>query len=71
VDPDPAAAQRAAEQAGPLSAARLDVDVVGRGEVGSRVRVTVRYRAPTAVPLAGSFVADVILDASATMRVER
>ncbi len=71
VDPDPAAAQRAAEQAGPLSADRLDIDVVGRGEVGSRVRVTVRYHAPTAVPLAGSFVDDVVLDASATMRVER
>ncbi|HZA87114.1 MAG TPA: TadE/TadG family type IV pilus assembly protein [Acidimicrobiales bacterium] len=71
VDPDPAAARRAAEQAGPLSADRLRVEVVGRGEVGSRVKVTVSYRAPTAVPLAGAFVDDVVLDAGATMRVER
>jgi hypothetical protein len=33
--------------------------------------VTVSYRAPTAVPLAGAFVDDVVLDARATMRVER
>jgi hypothetical protein len=71
VDPDPAAARRAAEQAGPLSAERLSVEVVGRGEVGGRVSVTVSYRAPTAVPLAGGFVDDVVLDAGATMRVER
>ena len=71
VDPDPAAARRAAEHAGPLSADRLRVEVVGRGEVGSRVKVTVSYRAPTAVPLAGAFVDDVVLDAGATMRVER
>ena len=71
VDDDPAAARRAAEQAGPLAAHRLDTDVVGRGEVGGRVRVVVRYRAPTRIPLVGAFVDDVVLDAAATMRVER
>jgi TadE-like protein len=71
VDDDPAAARRAAEQAGPLAADRLDTDVVERGEVGGRVRVVVRYRAPTRIPLVGTFVDDVVLDAAATMRVER
>jgi TadE-like protein len=71
VDDDPAAARRAAEQAGPLAADRLEVDVVQRGEVGGRVRVAVRYRAPTGVPLVGALVGDVVLDAAATMRVER
>jgi hypothetical protein len=31
----------------------------------------VRYRAPTRIPLAGAFIDDVVLDATATMRVER
>ena len=71
VDDDPAAARRAAEQAGPLATERLRAEVVERGEVGGRVRVVVRYRAPTRVPLVGAFVDDVVLDAAATMRVER
>jgi TadE-like protein len=71
VDDDPAVARRAAEQAGPLVADRLDVEVVDRGEVGGRVRVVVRYEAPTGVPLVGALVDDIRLDAEATMRVER
>jgi hypothetical protein len=71
VDDDPAAARRAAEQAGPLVADRLDADVVERGGVGGRVRVVLRYRAPTRVPLVGVFMDDVVLDGAATMRVER
>jgi Flp pilus assembly protein TadG len=71
VDDNPAAARRAAEQAGPLAADRLDTDVAQRGEVGGRVRVVVRYRAPTRIPLVGAFIGDVVLDARATMRVER
>ena len=71
VDDDPAAARRAAERAGPLAADRLDTQVAERGEVGGTVRVVVRYRAPTRVPLVGSLVDDVVLDAAATMRVER
>ncbi|MGH2477095.1 MAG: TadE/TadG family type IV pilus assembly protein [Candidatus Limnocylindrales bacterium] len=71
VDDDPAAARRAAEQAGPLAADRLDTEVVERGEVGGRVRVVVRYRASTHIPLVGTFIDDVVLDAAATMRVER
>jgi Flp pilus assembly protein TadG len=71
VDDDVDAARRAAEQAGPLAAERLDVQVSGRAGVGSRVRVVVRYTVPTHLPLVGRAVGDVVLTASATMRVER
>ena len=43
----------------------------GRGGPGSHVRVEVRYRAPTDVPLVGAAVGDINLRAEATMRVER
>ncbi|MGI9034059.1 MAG: TadE family protein [Acidimicrobiales bacterium] len=66
-----AGAPRQAAVAGSgLEANRLQVDVSGRGAAGSRVRVNVRYRAPTDVPLVGAAVGDVTLQASATMRVE-
>jgi Flp pilus assembly protein TadG len=71
VDPDVDAARRAAEQAGPLVADRLSVEVSGRGEVGSRVRVVVSYTVPIRLPLVGAALGDVTLTASATMRVER
>jgi Flp pilus assembly pilin Flp len=71
VDPDVDAARRAAEQAGPLVADRLDVEVSGRGAPGSRVRVVVSYTEPTRLPLVGRALSDVTLRASATMRVER
>ena len=70
VDPDAGAARRAAAQGSGLGAGRLDVEVGARGDAGSRVRVTVRYRSPTRVPVVGSMVGDVVLEASATMRVE-
>ena len=71
VDPDVDAARRAAEQAGPLAADRLGVEVTGRDGVGSRVRVVVSYTVPTRLPLLGRALDDVTLTASATMRVER
>jgi hypothetical protein len=71
VDDDTGAARRAAEQAGPLAADRLEVEVTGRGGVGSRVRVAVRYPLPVRLPLVGRALDDVTLSASATMRVER
>ena len=71
VDPDVDAARRAAEQAGPLAADRLGVEVTGRDGVGSRVRVVVSYTVPTRLPLVGRALDDVTLTASATMRVER
>lgn len=71
VDPDVDAARRAAEQAGPLAADRMRVDVSGRGDVGSRVRVDVSYTEPIRLPLLGAALGDVTLTSSATMRVER
>jgi membrane-bound ClpP family serine protease len=71
VDPDVDAARRAAEQAGPLDADRLAVEVSGRGGVGTRAQVVVRYTRPTRLPLVGRVLDDVTLTASATMRVER
>jgi Flp pilus assembly protein TadG len=71
VDPDVDAARQAAEQAGPLAADRLTVEVTGRGEAGSRVRVVVSYIVPLRLPLLGAALGDVTLSSSATMRVER
>jgi Flp pilus assembly protein TadG len=71
VDSDPGAARRAAEEAGPLAAHRLDVEVTSRGQVGGRVRVEVAYTVPTRLPVVGGLLDDVVLTASATMRVER
>ena len=71
VDPASDAARRAAAASSGLASDRLEVTVSGRGGPGSRVRVTVTYRAPTNVPLVGAAVGDVDMHASATMRVER
>ena len=71
VDPDPAAATRAARQAGPLDADRLAVDLSGRGAVGSEVRAVVSYRPPTRLPFVGRMLGDLTLRGEATMRVER
>jgi hypothetical protein len=70
VDPRPQAAREAAERAGGLDADRLRVHTSRRGEVGSRVRVEVTYRAPTSVPIVGALLGDRTLRSSATMRVE-
>jgi Flp pilus assembly protein TadG len=71
VDPAPEAARRAALSSSTLAESRVTVTATGRGAAGSRVRVEVAYRAPTAVPLLGSALGDLTLRASATMRVER
>ena len=71
VDGAPDAARRAAVSASGLPAGGMAVSASGRGGPGSRVRVEVRYRAPTDVPLVGAALGDVTLGASATMRVER
>jgi Flp pilus assembly protein TadG len=70
VDPSPSAADDAARRSGDLDPSRLVVTVRGRDGPGSRVTVTVRYRAPTEVPLLGHLLGDVVLQAEATMRVE-
>jgi len=71
VDGDVSRIRAAAVEGSGLPADRLEVTVSARGEPGTTVTVTVRYRSPTDVPLAGALVADRVLDASATMRVER
>jgi hypothetical protein len=70
VDPSPEAPKRAAAASSTLAPSRLTVTSSGRGAAGSRVRVEVAYRAPTAVPLLGAAVGDLTLRAAATMRVE-
>ena len=64
-------ARDAALASGGLDGDRLRVEVGARGRAGSRVRVQIRYDAPTRVPLVGELVGDVALHASATMRVEQ
>ncbi|QXC60098.1 pilus assembly protein [Aquihabitans sp. G128] len=70
VDPDPGAAARAARATPGLRAGDLRVEVAGRGGEGSRVRVTVRYRVRTDVPLVGGLLGDPTVSATVTMRVE-
>ena len=69
-DPDPGAATAAARSAGGLDPERMSVAVAGRGATGSRVRVTVTYRAGTDVPLIGGFLGDRTIRSSTSMRVE-
>ncbi len=71
VDAGGEAPRRAALASSTLADGRLTVTSTGRGAAGSRVRVEVAYRAPTAVPLLGAAIGDVTLRGSATMRVER
>ena len=71
VDPDPAAARRAAVEGSGLGASRLRVTLTGRGAPGSRVRVEVRYRAATDVPLVGAALGELTLTGVVTMRVEQ
>ena len=67
VDPDPAAAVRAARRSMPGA----DVDVGARPDVGEAIRVTVRYRSATDLPLVGALFPDPDLRSSASMRVEK
>ena len=64
------AARHAAEVGSGLTGPRLAVRVTKRETPGGQVRVVVRYRAPTEVPLVGALVPDVELQAGAVMRVE-
>jgi Flp pilus assembly protein TadG len=70
VDASPDAARNAALRSSTLDASRADVTISGRGGVGSRVRVEVRYGA-TQAPIVGVALGKLRLQASATMRVER
>jgi Flp pilus assembly protein TadG len=61
------AAANAVLRAGGLEPGRLTSLTMVSGDT---VRVTVRYRAPTDVPLVGALVPDVALSATATMALE-
>ena len=61
VDPSADAPRKAALASSTLADSRLTVTTSGRGPAGSRVRVDVAYRAPTAVPLLGAAVGDLTL----------
>ena len=70
VDPDPAAAGRAATGSSRLDTDRMHVTTSGRNAPGSTLTVVIRYAAPTEVPLIGVLLPDVGLRAVASMRVE-
>jgi Flp pilus assembly protein TadG len=70
VEAEPGAARRAAIASSGLRADRVDVQISGRDGPGSRVRVTVSYRAPTSVPIVGRLLGDRVLHSAVTMRVE-
>lgn len=70
VDRRPGAARTAALAGTGLAADATQVTIVNRGEPGSRVRVEVRHRSPTDVPLVGALIGDVEVRAVAVMRVE-
>ncbi len=65
---DEGAIREAAVATGGLDPGRVAVEVV---DAGIDVRVVVRYRAPTEVPMVGPLVADVDLASAVTMRRER
>jgi hypothetical protein len=70
VSADPDALRRAAVGSSGLDPHRMVVEFEDRGPVGSTLRVVVRYRSPTEVPVLGALLPDVGLRAVTTMRVE-
>ncbi len=68
VEPSMDTVRKAVVQAAPLDPDRLEVERVVEAEL---VRVTVRYRSATEVPLAGALVGDIHLTESAAMPDER
>jgi Flp pilus assembly protein TadG len=70
VDPSPGAARQAAVAATSLRPERLDVDVPPAGGPGRLVTATVAYRSPTAAPLIGPLLPDVVVRGRASMRRE-
>jgi Flp pilus assembly protein TadG len=60
----------AAARAGPLDRSRLEVEVTPADSAADAVRVVVRYRCVTELPLIGALVPDLTLRAEAVMRIE-
>lgn len=61
----------AAAASSALHPERLSVSSSGRGGPGSRIHVIIRYRSPIVVPLVGTILSGIVLQAETTMRVER
>jgi len=70
VQPDPETALAAGRAATSLDPERLSITVGPNRQPGERLLVTVRYTAPTTVPLVGHLLGDVTLTADVTTRVE-
>lgn len=70
VDPSDETATTAAGAATALDPRRLSVRLGPQRAEGDRLRVTVGYRSPTAVPLVGLFAPDIDLMTEVTVRVE-
>ena len=61
---------RATARAGPLDRTRLEVEVTPADSTADAVRVLVRYRCVTELPLIGALVPDLTLHAEAVIRIE-
>lgn len=70
VQPEPGPVTAAAHDATGLDPGRLSVVLGPHRAPGDRLHVTVRYRAPTSVPLVGHLVGDLTLTTDVTVRVE-
>ena len=70
VDPSAETARDAAASATGLDPGRLQVSLGPQRAAGERLTVTVRYAAPTRVPIVGLLVGDLQLQAEVTTRVE-
>ncbi len=70
VEPDPSAATAAARAATGLDRGRLSVSLGPQRSPGDRLVVSVRYRAPTSVPVVGRLIGDIALASDVTVRVE-
>ncbi len=70
VEPTGGAARAAVVGSSSLESGRLTVSLSGGTARGSQTTATVTYLAPTSVPLIGTLIPDVTLQASVTMRVE-
>lgn len=70
VEPEVGVATAAAQGAAGLVSDRMTVNLSGGRSVGDSLRVTVRYSAPTQVPMVGRLIGDIDLSSTVTIRVE-
>ncbi len=70
VEPQIGVATAAAQGAAGLAPERMTVNLAGGRSAGDSLRVTVRYSAPTHVPMVGRLIGDIDLSSTVTIRVE-